>query len=835
MRDCKETQFTEKDIPDLSGRVVIVTGGNSGIGYETTLQLALHNARIYIASRSEERVSQAIDEMRRTAGQKQLDLHFLQIDLKDLKSVKAAAAVFRTREPRLDILINNAGVMAVPFELTKDGYESTWQVNYLSPFIFTLELLPLMSATASQFRDSTSVRVIDLSSDMSSMLGPKSMQLDDVNMSSTKGATALLQRYAHSKQGSIRHAKELNDRYSNQGVTAYSLHPGVIKTNLQGHDPSFFGTLSNLAMKVTPTVSSIEGARNTLYCATSAEAPRQGAGRYFVPVGKLQPKVDKWIDDREGNAALWKYSEARRLMLGSPKRVCGGVLGHLTAHELRRPAVISKFGAKYIKRTKDRTGQRYGSQILTSGNMGTRFEFVISDPLSNPKPGRKSSQIRSRCMQGKNKREGSRRSKKEQRKLAQVKESEEQGALEQQQRPSEHNAWELTPVIRPSRLLDHTRFADPSLPAEAKGLLLRAVAYDITNTSLLPFDCCVDFESAKDPNKSFEWLYTDTAFLHSMLTTSYAVHDFKMPGWSGSPVASQQTVMHLHKTLSLLQTRMQNQYAYQEEPVLHSVLNLAMLAAGFGEWKPALAHLGGLQRIVQLRGDLDYLATRPNLHFKLNGIDLVWTLASGKEPFFTRVPTSWDSIFPSPRPSKAANLLSPPLYWDMRLVNAFTDLQTLSLQINQSVRAHTRYNAARFSSVLTSVQSRLTYLRGALDDPLQEVMRLAMLALMTTTFAVPGRKTPYNRVVAELPELYPKIGNRECGQRRKLLLWALIVFVSTVVSAQEQWLREAWNEVAPGLNWMGVREILAEVMWIEVAHDGIGEMAFDQLQVLYAN
>lgn len=72
-----------------------------------------------------------------------------------------------------------------------------------------------------------------------------------------------------------------------------------------------------LAMRVTPTTSPIEGARNSLYCATSPEAPQKGAGRYFVPVGKLQPKVDKWLDDREGNAALWKFSEAVNEKLGS--------------------------------------------------------------------------------------------------------------------------------------------------------------------------------------------------------------------------------------------------------------------------------------------------------------------------------------------------------------------------------------------------------------------------------------------------------------------------------------------------------------------------------------
>lgn len=84
--------------------------GNSGIGYQTSLQLALRHARVYIAGRSEERVNKAIEEMQRTAGSMQLDLRFLQLDLQNLKSVKAAAAAFKQKEQRLDILINNAGV-----------------------------------------------------------------------------------------------------------------------------------------------------------------------------------------------------------------------------------------------------------------------------------------------------------------------------------------------------------------------------------------------------------------------------------------------------------------------------------------------------------------------------------------------------------------------------------------------------------------------------------------------------------------------------------------------------------------------------------------------------
>lgn len=183
--------FTEKDLPDLTGYVAIVTGGNSGIGYETSKQLAVHNARVYIAGRSRERVDQAIQKMRDETF-RNLDLHFLQLDLNDLKSVSNAAETFTTMEPRLDLVLNNAGVMNVPMSYTKDGYETQWQVNYLAPFVFTSKLLPLMLHTASQSQSMDRVRIINIASDMALNMGPKVINFDDVNMTTSKGPLAAL-------------------------------------------------------------------------------------------------------------------------------------------------------------------------------------------------------------------------------------------------------------------------------------------------------------------------------------------------------------------------------------------------------------------------------------------------------------------------------------------------------------------------------------------------------------------------------------------------------------------------------------------------------------------
>jgi NAD(P)-dependent dehydrogenase (short-subunit alcohol dehydrogenase family) len=298
--------FTEKNVPDLTGYTVIVTGGNAGIGLEITKQLALKNARVYIASRSQERVEKAIQELNQTA-KKELDLHFLQMDLLDLRSVKAAAATFSAQEERLDILINNAGVMNVPFKLSKDGFETQWQANYLAGHAFTSGLIPKMLATAAASGDKTRVRVINVASDLA-FVGPKAINMADPNLTNTKGLMELQQRYGHSKQAVIRDAKELNDRYAAQGVTAYSLHPGITRTSLQNHAPGLMGRVSRTLVGFLGTTP-LACALNSLYASTSPDAYAH-AGKYLASVGKLDPRADKWLKDTKVNAQLWDKSES---------------------------------------------------------------------------------------------------------------------------------------------------------------------------------------------------------------------------------------------------------------------------------------------------------------------------------------------------------------------------------------------------------------------------------------------------------------------------------------------------------------------------------------------
>jgi hypothetical protein len=235
------------------------------------------------------------------------------------------------------------------------------------------------------------------------------------------------------------------------------------------------------------------------------------------------------------------------------------------------------------------------------------FEFVAVDPTTKLKPG-KSLQIRSRCMQGKNKREGTggrQRCKKPNAKDADA-------ALVSQARLKS----QLPPPNTLISDLALVRFAtgDVGISAEDQGLLFKAFAYNFANQSLSPLDRCVDFDCLE--SASFEWAFQDTAFLHSVLCTSYAINDFLSPQWNGSP--GRKTLLHLRETLALLQAKMGKENAHHDESVLLVVMNLGLLSAMYGDWPAAGAHYKGLQKIVQLRGNLEFLRSRPKLHFKLD-------------------------------------------------------------------------------------------------------------------------------------------------------------------------------------------------------------------------
>ncbi|CAO1596157.1 hypothetical protein XANCAGTX0491_000011 [Xanthoria calcicola] len=308
--------FSLRDIPSLDGRVAIVTGGSDGIGYATTLQLALHGARVYIVARSSEKATQAIANMRQSAAEKSLDIQFLQADLQSLASVIQVAKRFNEKESNLDILINNAGIMAAPYGLTEDGYETQWQTNYLSPFLLTKSLLPTMTSTA---RENAPARIINVVSDAAFVPITPDLDLENPNLDHLTGFMAPWKRYCHSKMAMVlltHHLHTLFTRDDAMNIKTYSVHPGFVETNLQALDPTLLGKIVKFSVRwglVPGKVSREDGARTTLACATSDDGPiLEGSGGFFRPFGKRDQQGDALVAkvrEREMEEKLWDASE----------------------------------------------------------------------------------------------------------------------------------------------------------------------------------------------------------------------------------------------------------------------------------------------------------------------------------------------------------------------------------------------------------------------------------------------------------------------------------------------------------------------------------------------
>ncbi|KAJ5925572.1 retinol dehydrogenase [Penicillium verhagenii] len=291
--------------PDLSGMVAIVTGGHTGLGFGTSIELAKNGARVYIASRSDSKVKKAKNDILKEFPS--ADVHFLPLDLADLDSVRLAAKEFAQLESTLHILVNNAGVMCLPYEETKDGFEMQLAVNYLGHFLLTKLLLPTLLQTTESTPEGT-VRIVNVSSDGHEKLAPKQgMVFSDMNM---KDGFSVWARYGHSKLANVLHSKELAKRYAK--IMSLSLHPGTVKTGLS------HGPLSSTPMYrfIKPLVElgapgPREGASAIVYAATSMSLQiNRDNGAYLLPIGKISA-ASKAARDSAMAHDLWVWTEER--------------------------------------------------------------------------------------------------------------------------------------------------------------------------------------------------------------------------------------------------------------------------------------------------------------------------------------------------------------------------------------------------------------------------------------------------------------------------------------------------------------------------------------------
>jgi len=284
---------------DLKGKIVVITGGNTGIGKNTALGLAKQNATVILGCRDQKRSLQAIEEIRTES--KNNDIHFMKLDLSDLNSIKEFVSNFKAKYDKLHILINNAGVIGVfNRETTKDGFESQFGVNYLGHFYLTNLLMDLLKKSGRS-------RVVTLSSAVHRI---GKINWDD--MMFEKSYYNQWISYAQSKLALVLFTKELQRKFDEENVEvkAVVLHPGVVKTEIYRHIVNIWIVKIIYAL-LTPIFwyffrTPKEGAQTSLLCALEDFDKLEGGS--FYENCKVK-KPSKAAQNMENARKLWEVSE----------------------------------------------------------------------------------------------------------------------------------------------------------------------------------------------------------------------------------------------------------------------------------------------------------------------------------------------------------------------------------------------------------------------------------------------------------------------------------------------------------------------------------------------
>jgi len=292
-----KSKYSVEEVPDLSGKVIIVTGANTGLGKEIAKNLLAHNAKVYIAARSQEKTEAAIKDLKEETGKEAV---WLKLDLSDLNAVKSSAEEFLSKENELHILYNNAGVYAPPVDkLTAQGYDLSVGTNVLGHFYFTKLLIPALLAGAKSSSDAKA-RVVNLSSVAAYMA--KSFDLDmaqDLPQRKKSSGTYL---YAQSKLGNLLISNELAKKYGDQGIISCALHPGPLQSDLY-RDTSF---LEKLVLR--PSLYPLSyGVTTPLWAGTSPEG-LQFNGKYLIPWARVGTDLPPGVND-QASEDLWNWCE----------------------------------------------------------------------------------------------------------------------------------------------------------------------------------------------------------------------------------------------------------------------------------------------------------------------------------------------------------------------------------------------------------------------------------------------------------------------------------------------------------------------------------------------
>jgi NAD(P)-dependent dehydrogenase (short-subunit alcohol dehydrogenase family) len=261
-------KWAEHDIPEQKGRVAVVTGANSGLGFETARILAVRGASVVLAVRDVEKGKQAANRIAQSSPG--ADLALQQLDLTSLESIRAAAAELRSRRTKIDLLINNAGVMYPPRRTTRDGFELQFGTNHLGHFALTGLLLDLLLSVPGS-------RVVTVSSHGHRIRAQ--IHFDDLQWERSYNRTAA---YGQSKLANLMFTYELQRRLAARGTTiAVAAHPGMANTNLVRNSPA---ALRLLAPVIAPLIQT--PAMGALPILRAATDPGVLGGQYYGPDGR---------------------------------------------------------------------------------------------------------------------------------------------------------------------------------------------------------------------------------------------------------------------------------------------------------------------------------------------------------------------------------------------------------------------------------------------------------------------------------------------------------------------------------------------------------------------
>jgi NAD(P)-dependent dehydrogenase (short-subunit alcohol dehydrogenase family) len=298
---------------DLTGKLAVVTGASAGLGIETSRALADAGARVVMAVRDTVKGETAAAQIRESVPKAQLEVR--ELDLGSLESVRAFGKAFNESHAKLDLLINNAGIMAAPQAQTTDGFDEQLGTNHLGHFALTAELLPALQAAADSGSD---VRIVNLSSRGHFRSG---INFDDPHYRTRPYDK--WEAYGQSKTANVLFTLELERRLGSKGIHSFAVHPGVIHTELSRHlSRDDFKDMASRAPAGALTLKSIpQGAATSVWAATSPDLAGQG-GRYAEDVqlaeGQNTEKnagVAPHATDAEIAERLWTWSEQQ---IGTP-------------------------------------------------------------------------------------------------------------------------------------------------------------------------------------------------------------------------------------------------------------------------------------------------------------------------------------------------------------------------------------------------------------------------------------------------------------------------------------------------------------------------------------